>query len=68
MSKPKASEKARSILLEAIRARFPQDKELNDDALIAKHVSPAKMQSLVEYYERLQASHDRLDKELLNRA
>jgi len=39
---------------------------LTTTPLIAKHVSPAKMQELVEYYEKLQASHDRLDKELLN--
>ena len=62
----KASEQARAVLLPAIRARFPQDSGLCDDALIAKHVSPAKMQDLVEYYERLQASNDRLDRELLN--
>ena len=68
MPKAKASEKARSMLLGALRARFLQDKELGDDALIAKHVSPAKMQSLVEYYEKLEASHNRLNRELLNRA
>jgi hypothetical protein len=68
MPKAKASEKARSTLLEAIRARFPQDNGLSDDALIAKHISPAKLQTLTEYYEKLEASHDRLDRELLNRA
>lgn len=63
---PLASDKARSVVVGALRAKFPQDKALGEDELIEKFKAQDQLKRLEKYYGRIQAWNDSLDRQLLN--
>ena len=62
----KARKRARFVVTGALRQRYPQHRDLDDDALIERFEAQRQLERIVAYYIRVIPMNDRLDRQLHN--
>ena len=64
MPLPSEKEKARSILVEGLRAKIPEAKDLGDEELVAKLRMQPQVERLSRYFAKIQPRNQKLDRHL----